>query len=361
MDSGRVMIYGAYGFTGTLVVEALVALGIRPVLAGRDAVKLGALAQRMGLPARVATLASLPGLLDDITVLLLAAGPFAASSEAAVAACLATRTHYLDLSGEYESIERVRRFDAGARARGLMLLPAVGFDVVASDCLLAHVAGKVAAPSELMLAVAGLRLMSRGSAITLVEQLARHPAVRRGGRIIHVPMGSLRRSFDFGAGPRDCVVSSWGDVATAYYTTGAPDITVYFETNPLLDTFQALARPLSPWLGNELARGWMRASAEMLGPGPRADLRATHRACLVAVARGSGGRSAAARLRTAEAYGLSQVSAAAIVQRVLAGDLEPGFQTPARVYGPDLVLTLGKPASVERSDLDVDVHFARWR
>jgi short subunit dehydrogenase-like uncharacterized protein len=54
---------------------------------------------------------------------------------------------------------------------------------------------------------------------------------------------------------------------------------------------------------------------------------------------GCGGR-AVSRLRTPEAYTFTGMSALAVAQRVLAGDLEPGFQTPGRVYGPDFVLSL---------------------
>jgi short subunit dehydrogenase-like uncharacterized protein len=69
---------------------------------------------------------------------------------------------------------------------------------------------------------------------------------------------------------------------------------------------------------------------------------------VVAEVEDANGRRACARLRTPEAYEFTGLSAAAIARRVLDGDVEPGFQTPARVYGRDFVLGF---AGVVREDL----------
>jgi short subunit dehydrogenase-like uncharacterized protein len=348
LRSSTLLVYGAYGFTGALVVAELVKLGVKPVLAGRDAAKLGALADATGLDCRPGALSDLPRLLTGVGALLLAAGPFTEVVGAAVEACLTSRTHYLDLTGEYQSIERVRARDRAARERGIMLMPAVGLDVVASDCLLAHVAARLPGARELVLAISGLELMSRGSARTLVEQLGRPAAVRRGGRIELVPVGSLRGSFDFGAGPAPSTVASWGDVATAQVTTGVPDLTVYFESPPLLEWISAWGRYAAPALQREPVQWWLRTHALLLPEGPDAATRASRSIRFFARAAGRGAE-ASARLSTPEAYTFSSRSAAAVARRVLEGDLEPGFQTPGRVYGPNFVLSL---AGVEREDLD---------
>ena len=47
------------------------------------------------------------------------------------------------------------------------------------------------------------------------------------------------------------------------------------------------------------------------------------------------------RMRTQDGYTVSELTAAAAVQRVLAGDWSPGFQTPAAVFGADFILGLG--------------------
>jgi short subunit dehydrogenase-like uncharacterized protein len=56
-----------------------------------------------------------------------------------------------------------------------------------------------------------------------------------------------------------------------------------------------------------------------------------------------------ARLYTPEAYDFTGTTAAAVAARVVAGDFEPGFQTPARVFGANFVLGFD---GVSREDLD---------
>src|SRR5262245_43200382 len=80
----------------------------------------------------------LDGALAGATVVLHCAGPFASTWRAMSDACLRARAHYLDITGEIAVFEGLATRDAEARKAGVMLLPGVGFDVVPSDCLAAH-------------------------------------------------------------------------------------------------------------------------------------------------------------------------------------------------------------------------------
>src|SRR5690242_4394080 len=97
------VIYGATGFTGRLMLDGALALGLRPVLSGRDEGRLGALAEQLGLEYRVARLGD-PAALDEalrgMRVVLHAAGPFSETSRPMVDACLRAGVHYLDITGE---------------------------------------------------------------------------------------------------------------------------------------------------------------------------------------------------------------------------------------------------------------------
>src|SRR6185295_5073039 len=166
------MIYGATGYTGRLITRRACALGLRPVLAGRHDGKLAALAAATGLEHRVAHLDdpdALARALDEIAVVVHAAGPFSATARPMVDACLRAGTHYLDIAGEIPVIEALARRDADARARGIMVMPGTGFDVVPSDCLAAHVARRLPGATRLFLGLTGLEFATRGSAKTLVE------------------------------------------------------------------------------------------------------------------------------------------------------------------------------------------------
>jgi short subunit dehydrogenase-like uncharacterized protein len=339
--SGRLLIYGAYGFTGRLAVEAALQRGLEPILAGRDPDRLAGLAREKGLERRVADLRdarTLDETLRGVSVVLLAAGPFSATSRPMVEACLRAGAHYLDVSGEVPVVEALHALDRQARERSIMILPAVGFDVVASDCLGAHVARRLDRAERLALGIRGLELLTPGSARSLAEHAREPSRVRRDGAIVTLVPGSLRREFDYGDGPRSSVNVTWGDVATSFHTTGIPNTEVYLEESAYLNAAMLASRWIGTLLGSAPWQAWLSACAALLPEGPPTDQRARRHMTLVAEARDEHGGVARARLHTPEAFEFSGTTAAAIAGWVLAGDVEIGFQTPARVYGSDFVL-----------------------
>ncbi len=192
--SDRLLIYGANGYTGDLLAHEAVSRGLCPILSGRRRERLEPLAYELGLPLRVAPLDD-PGAVDYLIagcdVVVNAAGPFSATANALVEGCLRAGVHYLDVGGEIAVFEELRRYDRAARASGVMVLPGAGFDVVASDCLAAHLARRLPGATRLWFAFAGLDIGSRGTVRTLVEEAGRGVRVRRGGVIREVAPGSL--------------------------------------------------------------------------------------------------------------------------------------------------------------------------
>jgi short subunit dehydrogenase-like uncharacterized protein len=327
------MVYGASGFTGGLIADALLSRGHRPVLAGRDATKLSSLGAAAGLECRAASIEDLAGILEGIDLLILAVGSFASTAGAVADACVRRRCHYLDVSGEYASILSVQLRHAFARARGVMLMPACGFDVVASDCLAADVARRDPAAQHLRVAISGLRLVSRGSARTLVEQLGRPVVGCRSGTPTVLESHELEeRTFEFPGGSRRCIPATWGDVATASITTGIPDVSIYFAATTPVRATTAWSRSSGAWLRSPWMQWWLRVHADMLPDGPDAATRSSRQVEVVVETKG-----ARARMRGPEAYTFTARSTALIAERVLSGDFEPGYQTPGRVYGPSLL------------------------
>lgn len=350
--SDPLMIYGATGYSGRLITTAALELGLRPVLCGRNEAKLAAMAQPLSLDYRVAGLTGarrLDAALRDIDVVLNAAGPFSQTSAPIVEACLRTGSHYLDITGEIPVIEALVRRDPGARTARVMIMPAVGFDVVPSDCLAAHVARRLPGASSLAFGLTGLVSATPGSAKTLVEHAGYGVKVRRGGLIATIVPGAVTRWFDFGAGPQRSMNISWGDVASAYYTTGIPNIDVYYEATPALQGMLLASRYAAWMLRTGAWQASLKAYMELLPEGPTDEQRAASQMVIVAEARDGRGRRASSRLRTPEAYTFTGTTAAAVARNVLRGDFEIGFQTPGRVYGADFVLTF---ADVSREDLE---------
>ena len=224
------LVYGAYGYTGRLIAQRALERGHRPVLAGRDRARVEQLARELSLPCRVFDLADGDRVargLEGMSAVLHAAGPFVRTWRPMVDACIEAGAHYLDITGEIAVFEGLHSLDRAARDAGVALLPGVGFDVVPTDCAAAKVARRLVAPVELDLAFHARGGISRGTLKTAIEGLGGPGKARRDGRIVDVPIGALQREIPFSDRQRTGVAIPWGDVSTAYHSTGIPDVTVY--------------------------------------------------------------------------------------------------------------------------------------
>ncbi|RJF87789.1 NAD-dependent epimerase/dehydratase family protein [Oleomonas cavernae] len=340
MSDGRILLYGATGYTGRLIAQRAKAQGLDMLLAGRSNEAVAAVATPLGLPYLAVGLddpAKLDEALAGIRVVLHVAGPFSATSKPMVEACLRKGVHYLDITGEIEVFEACAARDAAARTAGVMLMPGVGFDVVPSDCMALHVKNRLPSATTLTLAMNGLSNMSRGTAKTSVEALGKGTAIRKGGRIVEIDE-IPRKTLDFGAGPEPVIGISWGDVATAYHSTSIPDIEVFFRETPEMARMMGMPKFLRKLLGSRPGQAVLKRAINLMPAGPGEDIRNTARATVLAKARDSTGALVRSRLETPEPYALTVETALLIVGRVLAGDAPIGYQTPAKAYGADLIL-----------------------
>jgi short subunit dehydrogenase-like uncharacterized protein len=342
------LIYGANGYTGELAAREAVRRGLSPILAGRSADAVSALARELGLPFRSFPLddpAVVRAGLVGVSAVLHCAGPFVRTSQIMVNACLATAAHYLDITGEiavFESVLSAQKSDAAVRA-GIALLPGVGFDVVPSDSLAARLGAALPGATELTLAFAGSgSSISRGTARTMIESLPHAGAVRRNGKIVPVPLAFDSRKVDFGGrlGERWTMTIPWGDVSTAYHTTGIPNIRVYTGTPPVQIRRLRRSRFLLPLTGLGPVRRYLARRVDRREPGPGPEAREKGRTYLWGEVRDAAGTTATATLETPEAYAFTAVSAVSAIERVLTGEVSPGAWTPARAFGPDFVAGL---------------------
>ena len=268
--SGTILIYGATGYTGKLIAKTASEAGARPILAGRNLEKVKRVAEPLGLAARAFDLAKPSGIdagLKDIAVVLCVAGPFSATSRPMADACLRNRVHYLDITGEIEVFEALAARDAEAKARGVTLLPGVGFDVVPSDCLAAHLKRRLPDADDLKLYLSLGANLSRGTAKTTVEAIAAGTRLRRRGAII-ARRSADAGSCDFGHGVRPTLQVSWGDVATAFYSTGIPNIEVHFEASPAIAALSRTPSFVKSFLGLGFMQSLLKAQVDRMPEGP---------------------------------------------------------------------------------------------
>ena len=338
---GDFLIYGATGYTGRLIAEHALERGLDPVLAGRREAAVRALAEGLGLRHRVFGLGDHEALvrgLDGIAAVLHAAGPFSATAVPMAQACIAARVHYCDITGEIDVFEALAAQDARAKAAGIVLMPGIGFDVVPSDCLAAHVAARLPNASRLRLSVGGLTRASRGTAKTMVEAVAQGTRVRSNGHIV-LARGTPKETADFGSGPRPTVGVSWGDVSTAWRSTGIPNVEVFFEADRTMRSAAAMPAFLKRALGTGTVQRFLKAQIDRrLPPGPTSEQRARGRAVVVAEAWNVVGRTVVSRLVTPEPYALTALTAVEIVRRIASDGAPAGFRTPSAVFGADFIM-----------------------
>lgn len=345
------LIYGAYGYTGELIAREAVRRGQRPVLAGRNVEAVRALGNELGLEHRAFSLddaLAADEALAGMKAVLHCAGPFARTSKPMADACLRAKAHYLDVTGEIEVFEYLAARSAEAAAAGVMLLPGVGFDVVPSDCLAAHLKRRLPTATRLVYAFHSVGGLSRGTATTMVENLHRGGLIRRDGLLTPVPAAWKTRTIDFGRGPRTVVSIPWGDVSTAYYSTQIPNIEVYTTATWPLRLAMKASRLLRPLLASPSVQSFLTQRVRAGGPGPTTEQRARGRTVLWGEVTDKAGGRAVSRLQGPDGYTFTTFTALAAVEKVLSGAAPPGFQTPAKAYGPDFVLGVD---GVKREDL----------
>jgi len=342
MRSSAFLLYGANGYTGELIARHAGEYGLKPVLAGRRKEMIEPLAKKLGLPWLVIDLndkAALVSALNEVAAVIHAAGPFEFTAKQMVEACLQTGTHYLDINGDIGVFELIRQYDEAAKKAGIMLLPGAGFDVVPTDCLATLLKKQLPDAVSLKLAFATLGGgISHGTAMTMAGKIGEGGAVRKGGRIVRAPLGQKGLWVDFGAKRLFVMSIPWGDISTAYFTTGIPDIETYTGVPKKLYRLLKL-QPLFNWLlRTGFIRNYIKKKISSRPAGPTDEQRHKATGFVWGQVANAEGITATARLTGPEGYTLTTHSALLIVKKILNGHFKSGYQTPASAYGEDLVL-----------------------
>lgn len=338
------LIYGSTGTVGAQIAQLAVQRGSRPILAGRNRETITAQAAQLGLEHRifdVSDAAAVDSALKDVPVVLNCAGPFVYTFKPIVKGCLRTGTHYLDITGEFAVYEGLAALDQEAKARAVMLMPSVGFDIVPTDCLAAHLKRCLPSAERLTLAFysEGPGRLPPGTMNTMLEHSWQgNNLIRQDGQLRRGPSPRKERAIDFGGGPVQATLLTWGDVFTAFYSTGIPNIEVYVAMAPrnrrLTLNVDRLRWLLRSALIRDGLKGLMRGFA-----GSTPEQQAQTRTHVWGEVEDSHGRKARARLHGPEPGVVwTALTALAAVQKVLAGVAVAGFQTPSLVFGADFVL-----------------------
>jgi short subunit dehydrogenase-like uncharacterized protein len=349
---GEFLVYGSYGYTGELIAEAAAGRDLDFVVAGRREVPVREQAETLGCPGRAFSVeheGAIADALEDVDVLLNCAGPFVETYQPLVEGAIDAGAHYLDITGEMDVFQGVAEYDDEAADADVMCMSGVGFDVVPTDCMAAHLADRLPGATHLALGFQALSSISKGTAKSAVNYLGESGLVRRDGLLEKVPPAHKTRRIDFGRGETTAATIPWADVITAYHTTGIPNVEVYMALpQPAIWAIRG-SRPFAPLLGTDLATCTLQELAELTFTGPSERQRRENRSHVWGEATDDEGNRAVSRLETPETYALTVETAIEIAGRALDGDAPAGYQTPAGAYGADLVMAI---EGVEREDVE---------
>lgn len=334
------MVYGANGYTGRLILDLCRERSITPVVAGRSEAKIVPLADSFGFPHAIFDLddaAAFDAALENVDALLLAAGPFSATSAPAVDACIRNGKHYLDITGEIEVFEAVFARSEDAATAGVALMPGVGFDVVPTDCLAASLARALPSATHLEMAFAGSGGASPGTLKTMIEGIPEGGRIRREGAIVEVPTAYASRAIPFRDRTREAATIPWGDVSTAFYSTGIPNIMVYLALPQGAQRGMRLLGKMGGLVGTKPVQAALKGLVGFTVKGPSDDVRERSRMQLWGEARDAEGGRVEMTLATCEGYKLTALTAVEASVRACRGVAGKGALTPSMAFGPDFV------------------------
>ncbi len=336
------MIYGANGYTGKLIAREAKLRGLSPVLAGRSA-SVATLADELDLKHRAFDLSDAAALrrgLDGIGMVLHCAGPFSATSAPMLEACIAVGAHYLDITGEIDVFAHCHAQDARAIERGIVVMPGAGFDVVPTDCLAAMLKRDLPGAIQLVLAFEAGGGPSPGTAKTSVEGLGNGGRARIDGQLVRVPLAWKSRSFERDGQQRSAMTIPWGDVYTAFVSTGIPNIEVYMAVSPQTIANVRRMRMLGPLLRTSFVQNRMKRRVEKTVRGPSDDRRDSTVTHVWGEVRDANGREVKRQLVTPNGYALTVTASLGIVERLLRGVAPAGYSTPSQMMGAEFVMQL---------------------
>lgn len=217
-----------------------------------------------------------------------------------------------------------------------MLLPGAGFDVVPSDCLAQKLYQQLPEATHLLLAFKADGGLSRGTAKTMVEGATEGQAYRQNDSIKYEVLGKNTREIDFGDKKQLCVAISWGDIVTAYYSTGIPNIDVYTASSTKQISQLRWMHRLRWVMRLNFVKNFLKKLADKRIDGPSEKKRANSKSYLYGNISNSR-EEVEGRLVTPNGYTLTAKTSVLIASKILNGDFKPGYQTPATAYGEGLI------------------------
>lgn len=343
------LIYGANGYSAQLAIEKAVSQGLTPILAGRNQQVIEALASKHGLEARVFDLSDVNHVahhLADVKIVSHCAGPFSATAEPMMRACIQAGAHYTDITGEISVFDTAQALNAQAAKAGVVLCSGVGFDVIPTDCVAGKLYEAMPDATHLVLGFNSDGALSQGTAKTSVEALGEGMKIRRDGKMVSVGRGYQMRDIDYGEGAVLSSIIPWGDLSTAYWQTKIPNISVYIpHSGGRLGVY--LFPIIKYLLKLKFVQNFAKKKIEQNITGPSQEARDKAETLVFGEVRNAAGDCLIGKLRVPNGYTVTMDGIMITAKHLMGYNGDGGCQTPAQMLGTDLAEQLPGAGKLE--------------
>jgi len=343
MTNLKWMLYGCYGYSGELILKEAIRKGLHPIIGGRSKKKVSALAQKYKLAFRVFDLSSQTAIEDNIAdchLVFNSAGPYSSTCIPMLKACLNRGVHNLSLAGEIPILEALHGYHQEAKEKGTVVAVGLGFDVLPTDSMSNHLKHLLPDATHLTLGMDGPNDMSRGSMKEFFEQIGEHPFwVRRNGKLV---ASKPRTTYmDFGNGKKLASTIAWGDTASAFHSTGIPNIEVFAAISKAdwltIKTLDGLSFLFKFKSIQKLAN----TCIDCLLSGPDEETREKGQTFMTAVASNGSGEKIKINMSTPTGYKITYLGAVYAIEHMLKqAPVEGGYYTPAQLLGEKAICNI---------------------
>jgi short subunit dehydrogenase-like uncharacterized protein len=340
----QILIYGVTGYTGRLVLKEAIAKGLKPIIAGRNLQKTQKLALEFDLEFRIFSLHDVKTIASNIhgvTLVLHCAGPFAITARPMMEACLSEKVHYIDITGEIGIMQWAFERDSQAKEADIMLMCGVGFDLVPTDCVAANL--KKALPDANSLEI-GFYMhgggISHGTMSTMAINLGNGSFERMNHELVAVPLAHKGKTIDFGITQKFCISIPWGDLFSAYLSTGIENITTYTAASKFTYFTLKIQKLLNPLFQSKVFKYLFQIYIDRFITGPSEVQNRQGRSYVWGKVKNASGETKEVILECAESYLLTALASVHIAKKILDGKYLAGYQTPSIPYGAELILEI---------------------
>ena len=334
------MIYGATGYNGELIARKAASLGLKPTLAGRSVEKITRLANELNLSYEVFGLQDdFHHRLADYNLVLHCAGPYSTTAAPMIEACLASRAHYLDITGEIDTFENnFNTYHNQAEVQHVLLVSGVGFDVVPTDCLANMLKAQLPDATKLELAFDAALIPGKSAAFSMIEGLKSGNRIRHHGQLMQVPMAYRFKEIDFAGNIKPAMSIPWGDVTTAYHSTGIGNIIVYMALPVSMEFMKPLINLSEHLMAHELTQSILKKLADTFINGEEQKHRSASSAMIWGRVKNKAGQEKTMCLQVPHPIEHTADCALAATQAVLKlENTAGGAASPAMLFGADFV------------------------